>query len=614
MSSVPGFLRRMLAGLWRGITRLRVALSNLVFLLFLVVLIAVFFDSAPQPLPAKAALLLDPVGTVVEQKTYADPVAQLFSEEVPSEHEVLLADVLEAIEYAKDDPGITALVMELGQLYGIGIAKSEDIAAALEDFRSSGKPIIAWGDYFSQSQYYLASYADEIILHPMGAIQIEGFGRYQWYFKEALEKLSIKVNVFRTGKYKSAVEPFMRSDMSLEERGASQRWLAQLWALYTGALEQNRELEAGAVSGFVNDYAEILERHAGDTAQVALEYGLVDRLENRGAANRHIVDKVGAADEDGHYEAISFERYLAQKKPIFDPQTNDSAVALIVASGTIYDGDQPAGDIGGNSLGRLIVRAADDETIKSIVLRIDSGGGSAFASEVIRQKLLYAKNKGKPVVVSMGSLAASGGYWIAADADEVWASPATLTGSIGVFGVYPTVDEALQRMGIAVDGVGTTELAGKLRTDRPLDRRVAQILQASVDNIYARFLSLVAEGRGLPVEQVAELAEGRVWSGADAHELGLVDELGGLDEAIVAAARLAELEHYEVELIERALDPQELFWLQLAGEAQTWVNLPTLMPEWMLRAWAPVYQSAKFFMQMNDPMGVYARCETCTGQ
>ncbi len=614
MSDTPGPIRRFFRAFWNGLTRLRIALSNILFLLLVLFLIVLFSEEATEPLPDKAALLLNPIGTVVEQKSYVDPFTYLFSEQAPSEQEVLLQDLLDAIRYAKDDPSITALVMELEQLYGIGIAKSEDVATALADFRSSGKPVVAWGDYFSQGQYYLAAQADTIILHPMGNVAIEGFGRYQWYLKDALDKMSITAHVFRAGKYKSAAEPIMRNDMSAEEREASQHWLGQLWQRYSESVEARRELEAGSVTRYANSFDQLLQAQAGDTAQLALQYGLVDRLDNRVPANQYLVELVGDDNEYGQYEAVEYDRYLAHKRPLISAQGEDGLVGLITAKGTILDGDQPAGNIGGNSLGSLIVEAADDDDIKAIVLRVDSGGGSAFASEVIRNKLRYAQQQGKPVVVSMGSVAASGGYWIAADADEIWASPSTLTGSIGVFGIIPTFDGLLNRMGIHTDGVGSTDMAGILRTDRPLDPRAASILQASVDHIYERFLRLVAEGREMEQTAVASAAGGRVWSGADAHAMGLVDHLGDLEDAVAAAAHLAGLDDYEVEPLELPLSAQEMFVAQLLGKSVFGIKLPQLVPEWVQRSWAPLKSQLEFLSQLNDPVGVYARCETCTGQ
>jgi protease IV len=612
MSNSPGIFRRLFATLWLWITRLRIALSNLLFLVVLVLLVAVFSEEAAEPLPDKAALLINPIGTVVEQKSYVDPVTLLFSEQAPSEQEVLLQDLIDSIRYAKDDPSITALVMELEMLFGIGISKSEAIAAAIADFRTSSKPVVAWGDYFSQGQYFLAAQADTVILHPMGAVEIEGFGSYQWYLKDALEKLSVSAHVFRAGKYKSAVEPIMRSDMSAAEREVSQRWLSQLWGRYSASIEEQRDLEVGAVSRYAEAADQLLQEHGGDPAATALNYGLVDRLDNRVIANRYLVDLVGDEDDEGRYQAIEYDRYLAHKQPLIKAESADS-VGVITAKGNILDGDQAAGSIGGNSLGRLIADAALDEEVKAIVLRVDSGGGSAFASEVIRERIRFAQAQGKPVVVSMGSVAASGGYWIAADADEIWATPTTLTGSIGVFGIVATVDGLLNRMGVYVDGVGSTDIAGSLRVDRPLDDRIGRIMQANVDSIYGRFLRLVAHGRDMEVEAVAELAAGRVWSGTDAFELGLVDHLGDLDEAVAAAARLAKLEKYEVERIELPQSPQEMFLAQLRGGALLDMGLSQLVPEWLQRSLLPVREQLQFLSQMNDPAGVYVRCESCSG-
>lgn len=609
MTEGPGLIRRLLSGFWRGLTRARIILSNLLFLAVLVVIFMAFRGGAPEPLPKKAALVLNPAGNIVEELTYVDPYTLLLDQPGPDEREVLLRDVLDAIAYAKTDPAITSLVMELDKLGNVGISKSGEIIAALDDFRSSGKPLVARGENFTQGQYLLAAQADTIILHPFGSVQIEGFSSYRIYMKEALDKLLLSMHVFRAGEHKSFVEPFLRSDMSPGEKEIAGRWLGHLWSAYTDIVEERRQLDAGSLQQYISGYSEALQAAGGDMAQMALDLGLVDKLEARREANQSLVAVVGESDKKGYYKGVGFQRYLAHKRPLLDAPEGDR-VGVITARGTIREGDQPAGSIGGDSLAALIGQALEDDSVKALVLRVDSGGGGVFASEVIRRKLLEVKSKGLPVVVSMGSVAASGGYWIALPADEIWATPTTITGSIGVFAAFPTAERLINRFGLYVDGVGTTEMAGAFRVDRPLNTELATMLQANVDSLYQRFVGLVAQGRGLAPADVDALAGGRVWSGADALELGLVDKLGGLDEAVASAAQLAAMDDYEVDYIKSPQSPQEMLLRQLLGQAQGW-GRPDVWYSGLTRWLAPLRASLDMFAEMDDPNSIYARCNLC---
>ncbi len=610
----PGPVRRLLGWLWNGVTRVRVALSNLIFLALIALIFLALRDTAPEPLPNKAALLLNPVGTVVEQKSYVEPLAELFSDRSPRDREVLLADVIEAILIAKDDPKITALVMELDQLAGIGTSKTGEIAEAIAEFRATGKPVVAWNDAITQGQYLLASEADEIIIHPMGSLLLEGFANYQWYFRDALEKLMVNVHVFKAGQFKSIAEPFLRNDMSEGEKAISQRWLDGAWSNYTTTVESRRQLAAGAVDSYINRFPENVGANRGDLAETARELGLVDRLMTRADANRHLVDVVGAESDGGVYEAVQYGDYLARKRSPITGISGKPQVAVIAARGEIRAGDQPAGIVGGDSLGRLLNEAAEDSDVSAIVLRVDSPGGGTFASELIRRKVLEARASGKPVVVSMSSIATSGGYWIASAADEIWAMPTTLTGSIGVFLAVPTYESLLERAGIASDGVGTTELAGAFRGDRALPERVSETYQAAVDHYHNIFVDIITEGRSLPREQVSELANGSVLLGQDALELGLVDKLGGRRDAIAAAAQLAGLEEgdYEVVDYQEPPSPRDQFLRQLAGNATQVIG--SVEPEWqatLRRFSAPLVRSLRVLYSLDDPSRVYAHCLVC---
>ncbi len=611
----PGPVRHVLGTLWTGLTKIRLALSNLLFIFIICLVIWAFRDAKPEPLPDSAALLLNPVGTVVDQRTFVDPLEVLLSDQAPQEREVLLGDLIDAILLAKDDPRITALVMELDQLFGIGTSKTSEVASAIAEFRTSGKPVIAWNDNLSQAQYLLAAEADELIIHPMGSVLLEGFSNYQWYFADALEKFSVNVHVFKAGQFKSIAEPLQRNSMSDGEKAISRAWLDSAWSHYTGQVEDRRALPAGTINGYVNGFAEAVESNGGDLAATALAIGLVDRVMQHSEANAYIADIVGATDSEGFYEAVAFENYLQRSLPPMTSLGGNPQVATIVGRGTIMGGEQPAGTIGSATLGPLLDEAAEDPNIAAIVLRLDSGGGGTFASEVIRQKVLEVRRSGKPVVVSMGSIAASGAYWIAAAADQIMATPTTLTGSIGVFAAFPTFEEVLDRAGINTDGVGTTEVAGAFRPDRPIQPTVSRTIQASVDHFHQLFVDVVSSGRELPEDTVRDLANGSVFLASSAQEMGLVDALGDGRDAVRAAAELAGLEEgsYDSVVLEEMPSPRELFLRQLAGNAhQALGGLP--MQDWqrVLQSWsAPLKAGISVLDNLDDPRGVYAHCQVC---
>jgi protease-4 len=611
--SKPSLLRRIFSAVWNGITRIRLALSNILFLVLLALIYFVYLGGGQDPLPERGALLLNMSGTVVDQKSPVNPLGALMGDPSPEDHEVLLRDVLEALDYAAEDPTITALVMELDSLRYVGISKTQEIVHALETFRQSGKPIVAVGDYFTQDQYLLASHADTVISHPMGGVALEGYSSYRNYFRETLEKVSVNVHVFRAGEYKSAVEPFLRDDMSPGEKEVTSRWLEDLWGQYTTIVESQRKLEAGAVNDYVNNMAQRLEAQGGDAAEAALQAGLVDKLLSRRDANDFLIETVGASNDDGLYEATVFERYVARKRPLKLSGPKGDHVAVITAQGNIMPGEQPPGSIGGDSLARLIRSTVEAEGVKALVLRVNSGGGSMFASEIIRQQILYAREKDLPVVVSMGAVAASGGYYIAAEADEIWATPSTITGSIGVFAAFPTFEDLLQRVGVYTDGVGTTKLAGSLRADRPLDPQLVASLNSGVQFAYQTFLEIVAQGRDLTVDKVDSLAQGRVWSSSDAQQAGLVDYVGSLGEAIAAAAALAKLDDYEVEYAELPLSPRDMLMKELAnraGSLHLWTG--SASSSVMSRLLAPVEAAAQELNVLQDPRHLYMRCIDCS--
>ena len=607
-----GLLRRFLSACWRGLTAFRLALSNIFFLVMLAIIYFVYMGGGPEPLPQRAALLLNPKGTVVDEKSFVPPLQALLGEASPAEHEVLLRDMIAAIEYARDDPAINSMVMELDSLASVGISKTLEIARAIESFKASGKPIVAVGDYYTQDQYLLASHADTIVMHPLGGVMLEGFSSYHNYFREALEKLSVSMHVFKAGEHKSIAEPFLRDDMSPGEKEITSRWLGGLWQNYTAVVEQQRELAPGAVDLYVENYALNLQAQGGDLAKTSMVAQLVDKLMGRSEVNDYLSELIGATTEEGLYQAVGFEHYVGRQRPLSLMGVEGDRIAVITAQGGIQVGDQPPGSIGGDSLARLIRSTAEEEGVGAIVLRVNSGGGSVFASEVIRQEVLRAKAEGMPIVISMGAVAASGGYYIAAEADEIWATATTITGSIGVFAAFPTFERLIERAGVHTDGVGTTPLAGSLRFDRPLNEDIAVSFTSSVEHTYQSFLGLVAQGRGMSIEEVDAIAQGRVWSAADALEHGLIDKLGDLQDAIAAAGKLSGLSQYEIEYVGLPLSPRDLLLQQLSGRVgslKLWANSS------MADAFSGVLQTfsaaARELENLDDPAHLYVRCVSC---
>lgn len=591
-------------GFWRSLWHLldttRRLVFNLLFLALLLGAVALYFGGRVSPVPEGAALMVAPTGVLTDQPAGADPLLWWLGEGQPPE--TRLADLVEAIDRAAEDERIPMLVLRLQDLQGGGLSKMQELAAAVRRFRDSGKPVVAVADYYTQDQYYLAAQADRVLLNPMGAVALEGFAVYRNYFREALDKLDVDVNVFRVGEYKSAVEPLTRNDMSEAARRANQAWLDDLWRQYLEGVSQARQLPVQGLARHVAEYPQRLQRLDGDAARLALETGLVDELMARPAMNDYLQQRLGG-DGSG-FPAVSVSDYLAAT----DAETAERGeVGLITASGVIIDGEQPPGAVGGDTIAGLLRQARMDETVRAVVLRIDSGGGSAYASEVIRQELLKLKQAGKPVVVSMGSVAASGGYWIAADADQIWATPATLTGSIGIFGALPTLDRSLQHLGIHTDGIATGPLAGGFRPDRPLSDAVRQVVQAELEQGYERFIDLVATGRGMPAERVEAVARGRVWSGLAARDIGLVDQLGGLRQAQRAAAELAGLEHWRVRSIEPPLSPRERLLRALSGVWAAPVATEGFGGQ-LARQYRGLWRS---LAGLSDPRGFYLLCGVC---
>lgn len=619
MPSSTSTLGKFLSGLARLYRGLRSAVLNLLFIFLFLLFVASLIGQPPIVIRPGSALLLNPQGTLVDQLTYVDPWSTLMADSLGTEigDEVLLADVLDAIDAAATDDRISALVLAPGRLLPSGFSKLQEVGSALMRFRDTGKKIYAYGDYYSQGQYYLAAFADEVILNGMGSVDLEGFSTYQLYYRDALDKLGVNVHIFRVGEYKSAVEPFERNDMSPEARESNIDWLGDLWQQYIADVGAARDMAPADIDAFINNLDTELAGFNGDMAALVLDRGIVDRLMDRDDINTYLQQQVGVSANGVDFSNIDYRNYLAAvREGAGDLAVSNAKVGIIVASGTIYDGEREAGEIGGDSLQELIRQAREDDDVRALVLRIDSGGGSAFASEIIRNELVAMTAEGKPLVVSMGSVAASGGYWIATPADEIWASGSTITGSIGIFGMYPSFEDTFDKIGISTDGVGTTALAGALVPGRPLPALAENVLQQTLENGYDRFITLVAESRDMSPDEVDAIARGRVWSGQDALAIGLVDSLGSLDDAVASAAALAGLDDYGTRLIEKPLTPGEQFLQQLASNVlvrPVLESLPRPVAATGLLGgfYRTLGQDLQAFLEFNDPRGLYLHCQEC---
>ncbi|NMG75590.1 signal peptide peptidase SppA [Aromatoleum diolicum] len=592
---------RFFAGLGRTIEALRRVVVNLVFLILLAAILAFVLYPAPS-VPDGAALVLRPTGALVERRTLDDALGLIRSGGVPVA-QTALHDLLEAIHAARDDARIKMLVIETDRLGKSGLSKLSELREAITAFRSSGKPVLARGERFTQGQYYLASAADEVHLAPDGFVLFPGLARNVSYFKGALDSLGVKVHVFRVGEYKSFSEPFTRTGMSDEDREASRDLLDALWNVLRERVAASRKLAPETLARYVDDYAGVLAASAGDTARAARETGLIDTISQRDEWRELLKMRVGASDDGKDFLRVDLDDYLAAVRAARPQQ--DDRVAVLVAQGTIIDGGADADSVGGDSLAQQIRALREDERIKALVLRIDSPGGSAWASEVIRRELELTRRAGKPVVASMSSVAASGGYWIAAGADEIWARPETLTGSIGIFALFPELAEPLNKLGVTVDGVATGPLAGAFDPRRPLPPEAAKALQLGIDHNYRRFLETVAAARGMPVAEVDPIARGRVWTGEAADKLGLVDQLGGLDDAIAAAARRARLERFETVWPESDVNLGHLLLRRLLSVA---APLSPAVDSPLQQLLAGVQAQAAELLRWNDPQHLYGHC------
>ena len=604
---------------FKAFFRLLDNLFKVVKVLFVVLIIAFVVGSLagkkPQ-VPDSAALLVAPSGVLVEQ-LQGDALDRAIAEiQGIAQSQSTVKSVVESLDAAANDKRIKLVVLYFDELAGSGLSKLRTIGDAIDRAQAAGKKVVAMGSSYDQTQYYLASRADEIYMHDFGVVYIDGFGSYKTYVADALEKLQVDVNVFRVGEYKSFVEPYVRNDMSEEDRQASQRWLEELWSVYKSDIAAARGFESSDVQNYADGIVSLLKQADGNAGQAAVDAGLIDGVMSYQEFQNYVSEEVGESTENpGTFERIDYRNYgyiVESEKKVPEDQ---SKIAIVVAAGTIVDGEASAGSTGGDTLARLIRKATEDEDVDAVVLRVDSPGGSMFASEIIFDQLEYLKASGKPLVASMGSVAASGGYYISMPADEIWAGETTISGSIGVGAIYPTFNRSLESLGIGIDGVGTTALSGQMSPLRALGSEARELLDVSIASAYDVFVSKVADTRDMDRSRVDEVARGRIWTGSEAQEIGLVDKIGGLDAAVDAAAALAGLEpgSYSTKYIAEELTPAQRFLLQyvtllrrLFGYAEGF------FPQGGVSAAEQFVQMLRQeFNQLtlwNDPRGIYYHC------
>ncbi|MEH6451530.1 MAG: signal peptide peptidase SppA [Psychromonas sp.] len=613
-------MKRILS-LFKGIFRLinftRLLIINAIFFLLLAVFIFALNIEDEQIIIADGSLLhLNFKGNIVEQKTPIDFASELSNQLFASNDSVIqeyqIDEVLQSINFAQHDPKISGILLELEGLNSASINHLQDIGKAINEFKQSGKSVTAIADNYSQGQYLLASYADEVILSPQGMVLLQGYSVYRLYFKEALDKMLITPHVFKVGTYKSFVEPFTDNKMSEESKIANKHWLNQLWKNYIDTIIAQRKdttnITEQSISPTLAQLKSAFLEAGGNTALYAKNVGLIDSLQTRSEAISSLKQQL--KETNNELALVSYSDYQLTLPDLYQVNDGNDQIALIHANGEILAGNQKNTAIGGTSFSKLLTTALNDDKVKAVVIRIDSPGGSAFASEQIRQQILALKKADKKVVASMGSVAASGGYWIASAADHIIATPTTLTGSIGIFGMFASADKALNKFGIYNDGVGTSELS-TLSPTRALNPELADIIQIGIESGYQQFLQVVAEGRNLTIEEVDKVAQGRVWTGVDAKTFNLVDQLGTLDDAITAAAELAELNQYDIKIIEEQLSTKDQLMNELLSVSINILPQSVQANNLFIETFNKIEKQTAILTKFNDPQGKYAYCPMC---
>jgi len=611
-------LWRLFAGFfkwtWRLLNFVRQLVMNLFFIVLVMVCVGVWMhisSNNQSQHTTRGALLLDIAGVVVDKPSTSNRLGvlgrQLFGASGDRLQENSLFDIVDAIRQAKEDRNITGIVLDLSNFAGADQPSMQYIGKALHEFRDSGKPVIAVGDNYSQGQYYLASFANKIWLSPQGTVDLHGFATNGLYYKSLLDKLKVTTHVFRVGTYKSAVEPFIRDDMSPAAREADSRWIGELWQNYLGTVAANRKLTPTQVFPGAQGLLDGLRKVNGDTAKYALDNKLVDNLGSSAEIEKALSKQFGWSKEDKNYSAISFYDYQPNKAA-----DSGDTIAVVFANGAIMDGEETPGNVGGDTTASQIRDARLDPKVKAIVLRVNSPGGSVTASEVIRAELAAARAAGKPVVVSMGGMAASGGYWISTPANYIVANPSTLTGSIGIFGVINTMENSLDYLGVHTDGVATSPLAD-VSVTKALPPEVSQMMQLSIENGYQRFINLVADSRKKTPEQIDQIAQGHVWTGQDAKANGLVDSLGDFDDAVAKAAELAKVKQWHVDYYQDEPTFVDMVMSSMTGSVRAMLPeaLQAYLPAPVASVASVVKEEGDKLAAFNDPQNRYAFCLTC---
>ncbi|WP_336222021.1 signal peptide peptidase SppA [Citrobacter amalonaticus] len=611
-------LWRFIAGFfkwtWRLLNFVREMVLNLFFIFLILVGVGVWMQvssSNTSDKVARGALLLDISGVIVDKPSSTNRLGvigrQLFGPSSDRLQENSLFDIVNTIRQAKDDRNITGIVMDLKNFAGGDQPSMQYIGKALREFRDSGKPVYAIGDNFSQGQYYLASFANKIWLSPQGSVDIHGFATNGLYYKSLLDKLKVSTHVFRVGTYKSAVEPFIRDDMSPAAREADSRWIGELWQNYLNTIAANRQIPAQQVFPGAQGVLDALTKVDGDTAKYALDNKLVDALLSSAEVEKALTKQFGWSKAENNYRAISYYDYTLNP-----PADSGGSIGVVFANGAIMDGEETPGNVGGDTTASQIRDARLDPKVKAIVLRVNSPGGSVTASEVIRSELAAARAAGKPVVVSMGGMAASGGYWISTPASYIVANPSTLTGSIGIFGVINTVENSLDSIGVHTDGVSTSPLADVSMT-KALPPEAQQMMQLSIENGYKRFITLVAQARHSTPEQIDKIAQGHVWTGQDAKANGLVDSLGDFDDAVAKAAELAKLKQWHIDYYQDEPTFFDTLMDNLSGSVRAMLpqTIQAMLPAPLAVAADVVKAEGDKLAAFNDPQNRYAFCLTC---
>ncbi|EAM2773626.1 signal peptide peptidase SppA [Salmonella enterica] len=611
-------LWRFIAGFfkwtWRVLNFVREMVLNLFFIFLVLVGVGIWMqigNGSNSEQTARGALLLDISGVIVDKLSTNHRLGalgrQLFGASSDRLQENSLFDIVNAIRQAKDDRNITGIVLDLKNFTGADQPSMRYIGKALREFRDSGKPVFAVGENYSQGQYYLASFANKIWLSPQGQVDLHGFATNGLYYKTLLDKLKVSTHVFRVGTYKSAVEPFIRDDMSPAAREADSRWIGELWQNYLNTVSANRQISPQQLFPGAQAIIDGLTSVGGDTAKYALDHKLVDALASSADVEKSLTKQFGWSKTENNYRAISYYDYSLKT-----PADTGGTIAVIFANGAIMDGEETPGNVGGDTTASQIRDTRLDPKVKAIVLRVNSPGGSVNASEVIRAELAAARAAGKPVVVSMGGMAASGGYWISTPANYIVASPSTLTGSIGIFGVINTVENSLSSIGVHSDGVSTSPLADISMT-KALSPEVQQMMQLSIEYGYKRFITLVADARKRTPEQIDKIAQGHVWTGEDAKANGLVDSLGDFDDAVAKAAELAKLKQWHLDYYQDEPTVLDMVMDSMTGSVRAMLPeaIQAMLPAPLVSAANTVKAEGDKLAAFNDPQNRYAFCLTC---